>query len=283
MNKADIQAAFVAAGVADLGKDIDQITQPSIRLSTTPVDESTLKIGESRLGGVPDLPPDVNWPEWKGLPHSFLAQIHLDEISHYDTNKLLPPRGMLWFFYDAQQQTFGADPADRGGWQVIFKDSGLDELRHTPAPAKLPASSQFKACSLTPIDEVTVSQQPSIEIPTLNWTNDEQQKYESALSDLSASDDRATPQNRLLGYADSIQDDVRLQSQLASNGVIDGNDPRMAELSKGTQDWQLLFQIDSDEGAGMRWSSSGMLYYTIKKADLQAHRFDDTWLVLQSE
>jgi len=45
----------------------------------------------------------------------------------------------------------------------------------------------------------------------------------------------------------------------------------------------LLLQIDSDENAGMRWGDEGMLYYWMKRDDLQRQRFDTTWLVLQSE
>ena len=56
MDKAGVQAAFVAAGLSRLLKDIDDIARPSIRLLTTPVDESTLAIGISKIGGVPDLP-----------------------------------------------------------------------------------------------------------------------------------------------------------------------------------------------------------------------------------
>jgi uncharacterized protein YwqG len=76
---------------------------------------------------------------------------------------------------------------------------------------------------------------------------------------------------------------MRLQCQLVSHGVTDENDPRVAELSPRAKNWRLLFQVDSDEHAGMRWGDNGMLYYWIERADLAAHRFDATWLVLQSE
>ncbi len=76
---------------------------------------------------------------------------------------------------------------------------------------------------------------------------------------------------------------MRLECQLASNGVTDIDDPRAAALSKGAMDWQLLLQVDTDDTIGMRWGNTGMLYYWISLADLQARRFDSTWLVLQSE
>ena len=283
MDKASVQAAFTSAGLSRLTKDIDQVSKASIRLYTTAVDEFLLSVGASKLGGVPDLPPGTNWPQWKGLPQSFIAQIRMDDVRPYDTNGLLPHSGMLWFFYDAQQQTFGADPADLGGWRVIFMDGDPRGLQRTPSPAQLPASSQFKACAITFASEMTLSQQPKLEIPNLDWTDAEQKQYETLLSTFPNAADRAMVHHRLLGHPDTIQDDMRLECQLASHGVTDVSDPRASELSKRALDWQLLLQIDSDEQAGMEWGNTGMLYYWIKKDDLQAHHFDTTWLVLQSE
>src|SRR2546430_9611356 len=112
MDKASVQAAFVAAGLSRLLKDIDYIARPSIRLLTTPVDESTLAPGTSKIGGVPDLPSGVPWPECHSLPQSFLGQIHLADVGPYDIDRLLPHTGMLWFFYDSQQQSFRDNPTD---------------------------------------------------------------------------------------------------------------------------------------------------------------------------
>jgi uncharacterized protein YwqG len=284
MDKAGVQATFVAAGLSRLVKDIDLLSRPSIRLHTAAADESTMRIGASKIGGVPDLPAGVTWPDRNGLPQSFIAQIHLDDVRQYDTNRVLPQRGMLWFFYDAQQQTYGADLSDLGGWRVIYMDNDdLTKLQRTSAPANLPAESRFKACSISFAREISLSQQPQIDIPNFNWTADEQQKYETLLSTFPDPADHAAIHHRLLGNPDTIQDDMRLECQLASHGVTDMNDPRATELSKGALDWQLLLQIDSDEHAGMRWGNTGMIYYWITGADLQAHRFDHTWLVLQSE
>ena len=122
MDKAGVREAFVKAGLSRVLKDLDFLVRPSIRLSTTAVEEASLKIGISKLGGVPDLPPGVAWPQWKGVPQSFIAQICLEDVQSYDVNKVLPSQGMLWFFYDAQQQTCGENPADKGCWRVFFKE-----------------------------------------------------------------------------------------------------------------------------------------------------------------
>ena len=283
MDKAAFQAALVAAGLSRLVKHIDRLARPSIRLFVTEADESLMNVGASKLGGIPDLPPGLVWPELNGAPQSFIAQIRLGDVRQLDIEKVLPQSGILWFFYDAEQQTFGADPTDRGGWQVLFKDGDFTKLQRMPAPAKLLAASQFRACFLGFASELTLSQQPQLEISNLDWTDEDQKKYETVLATLFSQVDRATPHHRMLGNPDTIQDDMRLECQLASNGVTDIDDPRAAALSKGAMDWQLLLQIDTDDTIGMRWGNTGMLYYWISLADLQARRFDSTWLVLQSE
>jgi len=283
MDKANLQTALSTAGLGRIVKDLEYIARPSIRLLATPVNESTLKPGASKLGGIPDLPSGLVWPAWKGVPMSFIAQIHLDDLQAYDEEKALPRQGMLWFFYDAKQETYGADPADRGGWKTFFLEGDLTKLQRTPAPEKLPDESRFKACSASFANEITLAQQPELEIPNFDWTDAEQGSYEKLLSTFPNPTDHAAIHHRLLGNPDTLQDDMRQECQLASHGVADADDPRADELSKGAMGWRLLFQVDSDEHAGMQWENAGMLYFWIKKDDLQKHQFDDTWLVLQSE
>jgi uncharacterized protein YwqG len=282
MDQKGIEAAFDAAGLARLKKDIDALARPSIRLTSSTVDESKLKVGASKIGGLPDLPTGVSWPRWHDAPQSFIAQIALVDAHAYDVDKVLPQSGMLWFFYDAQQETYGADPADRGGWSVLYADQ-LSGLQRQSTPTGLPTESQFKACSLSFSSEFTLSAHPEIDIAHFDWTDDEQKKYEQLLATFPTKADRAAIHNRLLGNPDAIQDDMRQQCQLVSHGVTDDSDPRAAELEKGALEWQLLLQVDSDEHAGMRWSDAGLLYYWITRADLQARRFDASWLVLQSD
>src|SRR5438876_3632640 len=135
MDKAGIETVFEKAGLARLKKDIGHLARPSIRLTAMQVDEATLQPGASKLGGLPDLPEGVAWPEKQGQPQSFIAQIRLADVQPYDRDKVLPETGMLWFFYDAAQEIFGEDPADRDGWSVIFADNAT--LKGASVPAKL--------------------------------------------------------------------------------------------------------------------------------------------------
>ena len=283
MDKAMVQVAFTSAGLRRLEKDIDLIAQDSIRIYATPTEDSTLPVGVSKIGGVPDLPAATAWPEWNGIPQSFIAQIRLDDVHAIDTQGLLPSDGMLWFFYDAKQETYGENPSDSGGWRVFYAEH-IPPLQRIPAPATLPSTSRFGACSLTYSVEITLDQQPQLDIPNFDWTAEEQQKYEQLLASFPSAEARTTPpHHRLLGYPDTIQDDMRVQCELVSQGITDTDDAHAAELQKNANEWQLLLQIDTDERIGMRWASSGMLYFWIKRDDLRSRSFEHTWLILQSE
>jgi uncharacterized protein YwqG len=75
---------------------------------------------------------------------------------------------------------------------------------------------------------------------------------------------------------------MHIEVQLASHGLNVEKGETSAELEGGALDWLLLLQIDSDPNAGMRWGSSGMLYYWIERRALEARHFEDVWCVLQS-
>ena len=53
-------------------------------------------LGASRVGGQPDLPPDIAWPTWKGQHETFVAQIDLAELPAMPHRDLLPAHGRMW-------------------------------------------------------------------------------------------------------------------------------------------------------------------------------------------
>lgn len=283
MDKAAVQTNLINAGLPQLAVHIDQLVRNSIRLLTKPADEASMPIGASKLGGLPDLPSHFSWPQWQGVPQSFIAQIRLEELQAYDTQKLLPPRGLLWFFYAAQQDVYGDESANRGAWQVFWTESGLEQLQRLTAPTQLPQAARFKPCSLSYASELTLAVQPELEIPGLQWDNDQQKQYDTVFAAFHKDDDFSIPHHRMFGFADVLQDDMREQSQLYSRGITDWDSPEAKKLAQSANNWQLLLQVDTDEAIGMRWASSGRLYYWVKDADLQAGQMSDTWLVLQSE
>lgn len=274
-------APFLKAGLGDRASDLRRLAAPSVRAHGSPA--GGLAIGASHLGGEPDLPPGLDWPRFGDIPMSFIAQIALGDLAGTVASAVLPADGWLWFFYDAHQQTYGSDPADRAGWQVSLARGDPGSLQPHPFPDSLPATSRFRPLALTFAEEWTMSLRPDLDLPGLDWSAGERQRYDEVRA--AYPDTAALGQNRhrLLGHPDTIQDDMRQQCQLIAHDVTSLQDPRAAALLSGALDWHLLFQVDSDDQAGMQWANTGMLYYWMPTAALAARQFDQAWLVLQSE
>jgi len=234
----------------------------------------------SHLGGLPEVPPGFVWPTWKGRALSFLAQLDLAELTPPPDLAALPREGLLQFFYDPEQSTWGFDPEDRGSWVVLHQPSAGPLLRATP-PSGTPAGFVLNELA------VRTAARPSY--PTLERVGLEGSKLADseweALETLRRGGDRAGPRHQLGGWADPVQNDhMELESQLASNGVYlgdDWDDPRIAGLTPGAAEWQLLLQLDSDDELDVMWGDAGMLYFWIRASDLARGDFTQVWMILQ--
>ena len=271
-------------GLSRIAADLEKLVEPSIRIRTEPADDQQLEVGVSKIGGAPDLPEATEWPRWKGAPLAFIAQLNMVDVAKYDLTGGLPQSGLLSFFYDARQETWGFDPNDRGSWQVLFFEGGQPVLRRTQPPADLPKESRFKQCKLAFSTELTLPPWESLNVEALDLTEKETDNYIELLERTSGEDG---PIHRLLGHPEPIQNEMQLECQLTFHGLYTGNatsyqDPRRRELEKGATVWQLLLQIDSDEeNAGMMWGDGGRLYFWIRKDDLKKRAFGNVWMVLQ--
>ena len=149
MATTDLIEALNAAGLARVAPRLAELAQPAIRLSARATDEQSIATGASKLGGLPDLPIGTAWPYWKGAPLAFLAQIRLEDAQQHDVAHSLPATGLLSFFYDARQQTYGDNPADRGSWQVMYLAGDAGQIQRSDAPPGMPASGHFTPCNMT--------------------------------------------------------------------------------------------------------------------------------------
>src|SRR5689334_10932892 len=127
MNNERVQEAFCAVGLAHRLADIDRLARPSLRLLTTIAAEPP--VGLSKFGGLPELLQRMRWPKRIRLRQSIVAKIRLAEVHPCDLEWILPRSSMLWFFYDAQQETYGSEPGDLGSWFVVYVDGDLRDLQ----------------------------------------------------------------------------------------------------------------------------------------------------------
>ncbi|WP_428232714.1 YwqG family protein [Flavobacterium sp.] len=298
MNIEEFKNKLEINGLGQYFDRLKPLLRNTIRLYQKKTDETAIKVGETKIGGRPDLPKEISWAtetniietiEKKFLifnskkelkttkPLSFIAQINLSETSTFDKEDLLPKTGLLYFFYSAEQEVWGFDHKDKNKFKVIYWNGDSSELKRIDFPNNLPHYSCYKSCSVEMKSEVSI---PSYgqEVYEDFEDGEDDMFWEEVYNDGNL--------NKLLGYSDNIQDEMELECELVTNGLYCGdpsgyNDPRAKALEANAKNWLLLLQIDSNEESEMMWGDCGRLYFWIKKDDLLKLNFDKSWISLQ--
>lgn len=237
--------------------------------------------GRSRVGGLPQLGDAFAWPSRDGRPLSFLAQIDLEEARAADGLVWLPDRGMLFFFYQADDGPWGFSPDDKDSWAVLFdaapERADLERRPPEPAPMQFPEYPvSFRARQSLPSPE-------RLETDTSALDEADWEVLQAAI-DLDGYD---PPWHQIGGWPRPVQnDDMEVECQLASNGVDCGGpegsrSEKAIALRPGATEWRLLLQLDSDDDSEMMWGDSGILYFWIREADARAGDFSKACMILQ--
>lgn len=228
----------------------------------------------SRLGGVPDVPADFDWPCYQGRPLAFLLQIDLAELTPYRTGLDLPTSGRLLFFFDADEQPWGFRLADAGSGRVIYLPQEAEIAPASPPMAVLPA---------LPItfEQTETSPDPwSPWLEELNLTAEQRFELSDARRELDFED------GQIGGHAYVIQDPMEVDCELAISGIEPSPENYHSERGRRAQReakrWRLLLQLPSYEPLDMVWGGYGNLYFWIKEDALAARDFSRVWTVLQT-
>ena len=231
---------------------------------------------KSYLGGNPYLPSYVEWPAKEGNRLTFLASLDLEEIAETGAISWLPTSGKLLFFYDVENQPWGFDPADRGGWSVVYvKEISSDGDAQGPIlphqlfvdlekVQSLPGWERLGEFGIE-LDDADIDTYID---GSLEWCGDGEQHH-------------------IGGYPTPVQgDQMELECQLAANGIYcgDGSAYQSEEaksLEPGAKDWRLLLQLCSDDDLDVMWGDAGDLYFWVREQDSLKGDFSNVWLVLQ--
>jgi uncharacterized protein YwqG len=271
---------LVSVGLAARADALAALARPSILLKGEPVDDASIEIGMSKLGGCPDLPADFVWPSWRGLAQSFIAQINLDECQGLEATELLPSAGLLSFFYDSEQRVWGFDPAEDGAWAVYYTPETRLLSRRNP-PDSLPEEGRYGSKRLVGRNETAFAPWELSEVDVLGLTREERSAYGEMIES-----ETSSIIHRLLGHPDPVQGDMQMECQLVSHGLYCGDssgyrDPRAEALRPGATEWRLLLQIDTDDDVGMMWGDVGRIYYWLRRDALVSRQWDRARFVLQ--
>lgn len=219
----------------------------SVRIKFKRTSDESLCIGQSKIGGDPDLPREWEWPSFynvdkkRTIPLYFVGQLNLSELAIWDYEQRLPSQGWIYFFDDEylEDHRFFALHFDGSvdeltrrtvsdDSNVRFRKDDWDRLdRYDPCQLSYWAEWMLP-CGGAP-DEL-------YDIETMSLA-DVTDHYYNLMHDIESLCPFPS-QNRLFGY------------------------PYMEEE---VDNWPLFLQIDSDHETDMYWGDAGCIQYrTIK-------------------
>jgi hypothetical protein len=252
--QAYLEEQIARHGLEAVAGDIRSLARESIHLATAGPDDYS-RTGNTRLGGVPDLPEGMAWPtvgQRKGSRHlAFLAQINLGELPR-TVDDLLPHEGMLYFFSDS------VGDAD---FVRVFFHRGGGPLVRADAPARLCPFFKEGDSNLKPHQ---AKSRLVVSTPNRASYDPEAKPMWQSLRTLKLNDAYYALQNSLLGPKHGGPGQGHLMLGYGT-GVV-----RSAEKA----DRVLLFEMDSDRAVGTCWSDMGLVHVLIGRDDLAARRFD---------
>jgi uncharacterized protein YwqG len=211
------------------------------------VDEASIPLGSSKLGGVPHMRPTWEWPEVDGVPLAFFGQIDLDEASAALGESL--PVGVLLFFVATDDKHF-AD-GDPRNCRVLHADSA-DDLVPRLWPVTLSERSRYLPATFELSKIATIPHELG------RGPFDEQADLNAAHAFLDAIESPAVPKHRFGGYPDPVQGDFL------------------------PADHRLLLQVDWDPVLGIEVGDCGRFYFFIAESSFQKMQFSDARCLLQT-
>ena len=106
-------------------KDIYSLSKETILINSS-LEEDYSELGNTRFGGVPDLPFGIEWPKskYQDVLLTFLCQINLSDIKL--EKSVLPTEGILYYFLG------DVDDSEDIENKVLFYDGDLSNLKKHP-------------------------------------------------------------------------------------------------------------------------------------------------------
>lgn len=255
-----VEAKIEKYGLAHQKEAITSAIQEAIRIIKVKKDERDIPIGTSKLGGLPDMPIHLSPPLYKGRPLHFLAQLNMEQVKVYDKENLFPEKGILYVFYDVEEQPWGFED-DEGCFKILFHEGDMTDLRRIEYLSSYPELEPLSCFG------IQCNVFPSLPEYLSDLADDEEEKrywyLKHGLSELQLEWPKVRPSHQIFGHPCSVQNDV------------------LDELCGDEENAVLLLQVDSDDEWDVMWGDAGMLYFVIEREQLLNKQFDQTKFSLQ--
>ena len=218
----------------------DSLWRPALRLSPAAEGTTGSYLGGSRGGS----PADPN-----GL--TLLAQIELADLQRALRFDWLPADGALLFFYDVENQPWGSEPQDRGGFDVQW----IAQPRPCGALKKIDIA--FERIQTLPSLGSSALAELNLNVAEYRMYSDLEMEFDSG----------EQPQHRIGGWPQLFE------------GDMDGG---LTPVPASGDAWRLLLQLDSDDALQWQWVDRGRLYFWVLESDARRGDFSKSWCFLGS-
>jgi len=251
-----IRSLIQKSGLSSQVQELEALVKPAITLISRKARAKDLAIGQSRLGGCPDLPPKAKWPTGKKGPLLFVLQIRLEDIAELDTEGLLPSAGLLSVFSDP----YVDEP------RVLCHPAGTTLERREWLPT---ADAAFEACGFdfTPVLQLPPHSSAFVAMDAPKSAAGSAKRYRKVACVLSPEEHTRYWNDVWLAWRRRCRGKHRSYHQLLGYG----DDTLYGAQGLGDE---VLVAFDSDERAKMSWGDAQRVWTLISRKDLLARKLD---------
>jgi hypothetical protein len=292
-----MQALLNAGFDQQAAAELTSVARPALRLVPVECPPGGLPVGASHFGGMPDVPPEFEWPYFEGVPQRFLVQLDLAALPTVEgavpfapTTSVLPNTGWLLFFVEAGQGLWGDKHAPGGCFRVLWVQRPLGDLRRAIPPARSLAAPDFQRLDTNAMSALEF--RPAIDLPShdddlmsglptvrlLQRTGFRMvERLQTAERELGSIVQHPGVYHHLHGHPNTIQSCIR--EECVCTG---GADPCPGRGDAA--DWELLLELYSqwyEPGPAWAWGDGGSLYFMMHREDLVSRRFDEARMEFQ--
>ncbi|MDZ7936028.1 MAG: YwqG family protein [Emticicia sp.] len=247
--------------------------------------ENYEKIGNTRFGGMPDLPKSIKYPKFKydydktTYKYEFIAQINCEEIA--SLQDYMPRKGMLYFFLSSLH-FFGVEDNFKLV-QVLFYDGEEELISGKKLKFKnedyyeMVGDAHYEALQVAAVEEISLPYFYSYHTNThifkgraekLFETFEKNEKFEQGFYDKfeNPTYELRKADFEINGYIFTQHESPELQAALSQKGE--------------PQDWINLLRVSSR--GDFQWGDAGDLAFVIHKSDLLKKNFSNVFCTVES-
>jgi uncharacterized protein YwqG len=245
------------------------------------------KVGQSRMGGYPDLPASLPWPTDPLLGNAlcFILQLNLAELPTFSENPL-PTKGMLYLFLDEDE--------DHAQQLIIYL--GDEPLKLTQLPKdtdfitdwyedliahRLTFSLFADLPRWASSDHSELAERINIEI-------DGEDALSKVINSLLVNSDSYTGRDgigKLLGHVSGIghdpREDAYVVREVNPEWLYNYKEREKLDMAKAKH-WQNLLEFHSEDKVNLMFGDAGYLQILIQENDLEKRDFSRVYVNLES-